>query len=200
MPFSLCEPPPHSPPCTSCCFFHYTGQQLLTASTYLIFLLSYMICYRNTTSRRLRWPLSVCDTSPCFGIIAQQDCFVIFFFFGGRGGDGGAGEYPWQQKLFRIICYLKTMRLFGNSGEQRGGAWALHLKPIRCAADVLDIHSEASEIFSGSYHPHTLRHPSPADARLFRFQPTGCFIDSGSYSLLMVSMFLLCRPAIKNIY
>lgn len=82
-------------------------------------------------------------------------------------------------KLFRIICYLKTMRLFSNSREQRGGFSSLHLKPIRCVADVLHIQSEACEIFSGSPHAVTLHQSPTADARLFQFQPTGCFIDSG---------------------
>lgn len=53
------------------------------------------------------------------------------------------------EKLFRIICYLKTMRLFSDGREQKGGGFSsLHLKPIRCVTDVLYVQSEACEIFS----------------------------------------------------
>lgn len=73
-------------------------------------------------------------------------------------------------KLFRIICYLKTMRLFSNSGGWGGASsHLLHLKPIRCVADVLYIQSEACEIFFGSPHADTLHRSLTADARLFQF-------------------------------
>lgn len=71
-----------------------------------------------------------------------------FLFFGG-GGVSMATE-----KVFRIICYLKTLRFWAIEENADEGFWisSFYLKSIRCLPDVLYIESEACEIFCSADH------------------------------------------------
>lgn len=170
MPFLCAKPPLRSPPCTSCCFFHYTGQRLLTASTYLISLLSYMIYVTETSHLSGSAHLSL-FLIPRRALALWYNCTTgLFFFFFGVGRWWRWGVSMATGKLFRIICYLKTMRLFINS--RGGGASArfiwnlLDVLQMFCTCSV---QSEASEIFFGSPHADMLHCSATADVRLFQF-------------------------------
>lgn len=124
----------------------------------------------------------------------------LFFFFFGVGRWWRWGVSMATGKLFRIICYLKTMRLFSNSRE-RGGAsarfiWNLldvlqmfctynlrpvkyslaHLMQIRCTVLLQQMHDCSS------------------------FSRLDVLLIQAFYSLLLVLMFLFCCPAFRKIH
>lgn len=87
------------------------------------------------------------------------------------------------EKLFRIICYLKSLRFVAIEESADEGFWisSLHLKSIRCLPDVLYIESEACEIFCGSDH---------ADMRVFSRQMHACSNFSRLDVLLIQPLFI----------